>query len=71
MLKKLDDLLFKGLHLGLLGFFLYIGITYAPNSIATLILCVIAGFTMLWFTAKAIFKIIEIHTDKKLSRHYR
>lgn len=71
MLKVLDELVFKGLHLGLLGFLLYGGLVYAPESPATLLLGFIASIVALWFIGEITFKLNELRVDKKINRYYR
>lgn len=71
MLKKLDDLLFKVLHLEILGFLLYGGLVYAPESPATLILSFIAVLVVFWVISYILLKVNDKHIDKKIERHYR
>lgn len=70
MLKKLDNLLFKGLHLAILAFLLYGGIQYAPESPATLLLGFIAFIVFVWSIFDVIFKVNSYRTDKAIDRYY-
>lgn len=70
MLKKLDNLVFTGLHLCLLGFLLYGCLTYAPESPATIILGLVAVFVVGYFISAIIFKLNNLHINKKINRYY-
>lgn len=71
MLNKLDDILFNVLNLGLLGFLLYGGVEYAPESPATLLLGFIAIVVILWIIADVAFKINHYNFRKKMNRYYQ
>jgi hypothetical protein len=70
MFKKLDDLLFKSAHLGLLGFLLYGGLVYVPESPVTLILGFMAALIIFWFIADILFKINDVKVKREIDRYY-
>lgn len=70
MLKKLDDLLFKGVHIALLGFLLYCGLMYAPNSPAIPLLGFIIVLVVLWGIADIYFNISNHRINKQIKKYY-
>lgn len=71
MYKKFDNLLFVGLHLILIVFFMYGTAVYAPESPATPVIWIIGIVVFGYIVFSAICHIIHRKTLRRIDRYYK